>query len=160
MLTIVLYLDADACPVKNEAYRVAERYHIKTFVVSNNYIRIPQEDFLEAVIVESGLNKADDWIADKTDEASIVVTNDVPLADRVVKKGGVALSSTGRIFDAATIGGALATRNLMENLRESGMITGGPRPFSGRDRSAFLGALDLAIQRLKRKGYETDFMKN
>lgn len=155
--TIVLFLDGDACPVKAEAYRVAERYHIKTFIVSNSFMRIPDEDFLEAVIVEQGLNKADDWIAEKVDEASIVVTNDVPLADRVVKNGGVALSPTGRVFDAATIGAALATRNLLENLRESGMTTGGPRPFSGRDRSAFLGALDVAVQRLKRKGYETDF---
>ena len=81
----------------------------------------------------------------------------MPLADRVVKNGGVALSPTGRVFDAATIGAALATRNLLENLRESGMITGGPRSFSGRDRSAFLGALDVAVQRLKRKGYETNF---
>ncbi|WP_297322597.1 YaiI/YqxD family protein [uncultured Bartonella sp.] len=158
MPTIVLFLDADACPVKNEAYRVAERYHLKTFVVSNNYIRIPRANFLEAIIVQSGLDKADDWITEKADEASIVVTNDVPLANRIVKKGGVALSPTGRLFDASTIGAALATRNLMENLRESGAVTGGPRPFSNRDRSAFLGALELLIQRLKRKGYQTEFM--
>ncbi|WP_295882441.1 DUF188 domain-containing protein, partial [uncultured Bartonella sp.] len=111
-------------------------------------------------IVDQGLNKADDWIAEKADEASIVVTNDVPLADRVVKKGGVAISPSGRLFDAATIGAALATRNLFENLRESGVVTGGPRPFSGRDRSAFLGALDLAVQRKKRQGYEVDFAKS
>ena len=157
---IKLFLDGDACPVKAEAYRVAERYHIKTFIVSNSFMRIPNEDFLEAVIVDQGLNKADDWIAEKADEASIVVTNDVPLADRVVKKGGVAISPSGRLFDAATIGAALATRNLFENLRESGVVTGGPRPFSGRDRSAFLGALDLAVQRKKRQGFEPDFSKN
>lgn len=150
---ITLYIDADACPVKDEAYRVAERYGIKTFVVANNYIRVPREDFIEVIIVEQGLNKADDWIADHVDEASIVITNDVPLADRVVKNNAVAIAPTGRLFDAVTVGQALATRNLMEHLREGGMITGGPRPFSPRDRSAFLSALDLAVQRLKRRGY-------
>ncbi|MHC5306110.1 YaiI/YqxD family protein [Bartonella sp. LJL80] len=153
--TITLYIDADACPVKAEAYRVAERYNMKTYVVANSFIQVPREDFIERVQVGQGLNIADDWIAERANEASIVITNDVPLADRVVQAGGVAIAPTGRLFDVASIGQALATRNLMENLREGGMITGGPRPFSARDRSAFLSALDLAVQRLKRRGYTT-----
>lgn len=152
---INLLIDADACPVKAECYRVAERYSIKTYVVANSFIQIPREHFIERVIVEQGLNIADDWIAEHANEASIVITNDVPLADRVVRMQGVAITPTGRVFDATTIGQALATRNLMEDLRNGGTITGGPRPFSPRDRSSFLSALDLAVQRLKRRGYLT-----
>lgn len=155
---ITLLIDADACPVKNEVYRVADRYGIKTYVVANSFIRIPRENFIEVVVVDQGLNKADDWIAEHTNEATIVVTNDVPLADRVVKRNGIAIAPTGRVFDEATIGHALATRNLMEHLREGGMITGGPQPFSTRDRSTFLSALDLAVQRLKRRGYKPEFL--
>lgn len=151
--SINLLVDADACPVKAEIYRVAERHGIKTYVVANSFMQIPKEDFIERVIVEQGLNIADDWIAEHTNEASIVITNDVPLADRVVRAQGVALTPTGRVFDAASIGQALATRNLMEDLRSGGTITGGPRPFSPRDRSSFLSALDLAVQRLKRRGF-------
>lgn len=152
-MTLTIFIDADACPVKEETYRVAERYGIKTYVVANRFINTPREDWIERVIVGEGLNIADDWIADKADDKSIIITNDVPLADRVVKKGAVALSPTGRLFDAASIGAALATRNLMEDLRSGGMITGGPRPFSARDRSAFLSSLDLAVRRLKQKNY-------
>lgn len=151
-MVVTIFIDADACPVKEETYRVAERYGLKTYVVANRFINIPRECLVERVIVGEGLNIADDWIAEKADEYSIVITNDVPLADRVVKKGGVAIAPNGRLFDAVSIGAALATRNLMEDLRSGGMITGGPKPFSPRDRSAFLSSLDLAVRRLKQKG--------
>ncbi|EJF90994.1 YaiI/YqxD family protein [Bartonella tamiae] len=153
---ITLFIDADACPVKAEVYRVAERYGLKTYVVSNSFIKVPREKFVHAVIVAKGQDGADNWIVEHAQEASIVVTNDVPLAERIVKKDAIALSPTGRLFDISSIGHALATRNLMENLREGGMITGGPKPFSPRDRSNFLSALDLAVQRLKRRGYPID----
>lgn len=151
--TIILLIDADACPVKDEVYRVMNRYQLKTFVVANRFLALPDEALIERVIVSGELDRADDWIVEHVHEASIVITNDIPLAARVVRAGGVCLSPTGRIFDVNSIGQALAMRNLMEDLRGQGNIIGGPRPFCRKDRSAFLSALDLAIQRLKRRGY-------
>ncbi|GAA4658011.1 YaiI/YqxD family protein [Bartonella pachyuromydis] len=151
--TITLLIDADACPVKDQVYRVMNRYQFKTFVVANRFLVLPDEALIERVIVPSELDGADDWIVDHVHEASIVITNDIPLAARIVRAGGICLSPTGRIFDVNSIGQALAMRNLMEDLRGQGNITGGPRPFGRKDRSAFLSALELAIQRLKRRGY-------
>lgn len=148
---LVIYVDADACPVKDEVYRVAERHGLRVFVVANRFVNTPRSPMIERVIVGEGLDVADDWIAERADAASVVVTNDVPLADRCVKAGAVVLAPDGRAFTPDTIGMALATRNLMTELREAGATTGGPRPFSPRDRSAFLSALDLAIRR-KMKG--------
>lgn len=148
---IEVFVDADACPVKDEIYRVAARHGLKTFVVSNAFMNIPRDPMIERVIVPDGPDVADDWIAERAGPWSVVVTQDIPLASRCVKAGAVALSPAGRLFDADTIGAALATRNLMEDLRSSGEVTRGPRPFTPRDRSAFLQALDLAIVRLKRK---------
>ena len=150
---ITLYVDADACPVKPEIYRVAARHGVKVFVVSNAFLQVPQDPLIERVVVSSGFDAADDWIAERAGRGSIVITADIPLASRCVKAGSEVIGPTGKPFTQASIGMALATRNLMEDLRAMGDITGGPKPFSARDRSAFLSALDLAIVRLKRAGF-------
>jgi hypothetical protein len=157
---IVLFIDADACPVKQEVYRVAERHALKgtalkVFVVSNSPIAVPRDmgDLLERVVVGAGMDEADDWIAERAGAGAIVITADVPLASRAVKAGAVAIAPNGRAFTADSIGMTLATRNLMDSLRSAGEITSGPKPFSPRDRSSFLAALDQAIVRLERAGY-------
>lgn len=150
---ITIYVDADACPVKAEIYRVAERHGVKVYVVSNSFMAIPRDPMIERVIVSDGFDAADDWIAERVHRGDIVVTADIPLASRCVKAGADAISPTGRAFTEASIGNTLATRNLMEELRQAGQTTGGPRPFSPKDRSAFLSTLDLAIVRLKRAGF-------
>lgn len=152
---ITIYVDADACPVKEETYKVALRHGLKVFVVSNSPIAVPRESWVERVVVASGLDVADDWIASRAVRGDVVVTADIPLADRCVKAGASVIAPNGKAFTEATIGSALATRNLMEDLRSAGEMTRGPRPFSPRDRSTFLSALDLAIVRLKRAGYRT-----
>lgn len=150
---ILIYIDADACPVKDETYRVAARHRIKVFLVANAYIAVPRDVEVERIIVPAGLDVADDWIAERVEEGDLVITADVPLAARVVAKGAEAIGPTGKPFTASSIGMQLATRNLMADLREAGEVTRGPRPFSPRDRSEFLQSLDRAIQRLKRKGF-------
>jgi hypothetical protein len=152
---IAIYVDADACPVKAEVYRVAERHALKVFVVSNSFIAVPREPFVERVVVGGGFDAADDWIAERVSRGDVVVTADVPLAARCVKAGAAVIAPNGRAFDEASVGMALATRNLLQDLREAGAVTGGPKPFSARDRSAFLSALDLAVVRLKRAGFGT-----
>ncbi len=148
-----IYVDADACPVKAEVYRVAERHRLKVYVVANSFIAVPREPFIERVVVGGGFDAADDWIAERVSRGDIVVTADVPLASRCVKAGADAIAPNGRAFTEASVGMALATRNLMQDLREAGAVTGGPKPFLARDRSAFLSALDLAVVRLKRAGF-------
>ncbi|MGH2544385.1 MAG: YaiI/YqxD family protein [Ardenticatenaceae bacterium] len=150
---IVIYLDADACPVKAETYRVAARHGLKVYVVANAYIAVPREPAIERVTVGDAFDAADDWIAGRAGPGSIVVTTDVPLASRCVKAGAKVIAPSGRPFTEDSIGMALATRNLMEDLRAAGQVTGGPKPFSARDRSAFLSALELAIVRLKKDGF-------
>jgi uncharacterized protein YaiI (UPF0178 family) len=155
---ITLLIDADACPVKQEVYRVAERHlrkgvAIKVFVVSNSPIAVPRDEMIERVVVAAGMDEADNWIAERARRGDIVVTADVPLASRCVKAGATVLAPNGKPFTEDMIGAALATRNLMDSLRSSGEITGGPKPFSPRDRSAFLSALDQAIVRLTREGF-------
>lgn len=147
---ITLYIDADACPVKDETFRVAARYGLHVFVVSNSFMNLPREPWIERVVVSDGFDAADDWIAERVGPSSIVITADVPLASRCVKAGAVALAPNGKAFTDASVGMALATRNLMQELRESGLVTGGPKPFSPKDRSAFLGALDRAVVRMRR----------
>ena len=149
---ITIFIDADACPVKNETYRVAERYGLHVYVVANSILNVPREPWIERVVVSDGFDAADDWIAERAGPTSIVITADVPLASRCVKAGASALSPTGKAFTESSVGMALATRNLMQELREAGAITGGPPPFSAKDRSAFLGALDRAVVRLRRAG--------
>lgn len=151
--TIAIYVDADACPVKPEIYRVAERHRLKVFVVSNSFINVPRETWIERVMVSDGFDAADDWIAERVTRGSIVITSDIPLADRCIKAGADVIGPTGKAFTEASIGMALATRDMMEDLRAGGAVTGGPKPFSAKDRSAFLQALDVAIQRLKRAGF-------
>ena len=154
---ITLYVDADACPVKPEIYRVAERHGVKVFVVSNAFLQVPQSPLIERVVVSAGFDAADDWIAERAGRGAIVITADIPLASRCVKAGAEVIGPTGKPFTEASIGMALATRNLMEDLRAMGEVTGGPRPFSQKDRSAFLSALDVAINRLKRAGFGATF---
>ena len=147
---VSIYVDADACPVKDEIYRVAARYAVRVLVVSNSLIAVPTAALVERVVVQSGPDVADDWIAQRAGPCDVVVTADVPLAARCVAAGAAVLAPTGRMFDEAAIGLALATRNLMDDLRSAGQVTGGPRPFTGKDRSAFLVALDLAVNRARR----------
>ncbi|MCG8442499.1 MAG: YaiI/YqxD family protein [Caulobacterales bacterium] len=145
-----LYIDADACPVKEEIYKVADRYQLPVFVVANTWMRTPGGPRIQLIVVEEGPDVADDWIAERAGPGDIVVTQDIPLADRVVKAGGEALAPTGRVFDAATIGAALATRDLLTDLRSAGLETRGPAAFSGADRSRFLQALDAAVHRVRK----------
>jgi uncharacterized protein YaiI (UPF0178 family) len=151
--TIEILVDADACPVKDEVYRVGARHRVKTYVVSNAFMMLPRDPLIERVVVGAGLDVADDWIAERATRGKIVVTADIPLAHRAVKAGAGAIAPNGRAYTESSIGAVLATRNLMTELREAGAVTGGPRPFSKGDRSAFLQALDLAIVRLKRAGF-------
>ena len=150
---ITIFIDADACPVKDEIYRVAGRYGLKVFVVANGFINVPRDPLIERVIVPAGMNVADDWIAERASPGAIVITNDIPLADRAVKAGAEVLGANGRAFTAESIGMALATRNLMDDLRSAGETTRGPKPFAAKDRSAFLQALDAVIVKLKRRGF-------
>lgn len=150
MTSITIYVDADACPVKEQVYRVAERHGLKVYVVSNSPIATPRDANVERVVVAAGMDAADDWIAERATSRDVVVTADVPLAARCVKAGAAVIAPNGRAFTEASMGVTLATRNLMDQLRSAGEVTGGPKPFSPRDRSAFLSALDEAIVRLKR----------
>ncbi|WP_158813866.1 YaiI/YqxD family protein [Methylocapsa sp. S129] len=152
-MPIEIFIDADACPVKDEIYRVADRYRLKVFVVANGSIRVPRTPSIEQIVVGAGSDAADDWIAERAREGSIVVTSDIPLASRCIKTGAEVLTSTGRRFTEASIGMALATRNLMDHLRSTGDVTSGPKAFTPRDRSNFLGALDNAVVRLQRAGF-------
>ena len=145
-----IYVDADACPVKREVYRVAERHRMPVHVVANGLIAIPDHPDIHRVIVGDGFDAADDWIAERAGPGDVVVTADIPLADRCVKAGARVIGPTGRAFTEDSIGMALATRNLMDELRSAGTVTGGPKPFSDRDRSAFLSALHETIEKLKR----------
>lgn len=150
---IAVFVDADACPVKDEVYRVAGRYGLKVHVVANGGLGVPRDPMIERVIVDSGPDAADDWIAERVGPGDIVITADVPLAARSLKAGAAALAPDGGAFTEDSIGMALASRNLMQDLRAAGATTGGPRPFAQRDRSAFLSALDLAVNRLRREGF-------
>jgi uncharacterized protein YaiI (UPF0178 family) len=145
-----IFIDADACPVKDEVYKVAARYGIHTLVVSNSFIQIPVSSLIERRIVDAGPDVADDWIAGEAQPGDIVVTNDIPLAERALNAGAAAIAPNGRAFTADSIGQALAQRALMEHIRSTGEITGGPRPFERNDRSRFLQALDEAVQRSRR----------
>ena len=145
-----IYVDADACPVKQEIYKVAERHGWTVQVVANDIIALPVHPLIKRVVVGDGFDAADDWIAERAGPGDVVITADVPLAARCVKAGAAVLAHTGKGFSDRSIGMALASRNLMSELREAGQITGGPRPFSQRDRSAFLSALHETIEKLKR----------
>jgi uncharacterized protein YaiI (UPF0178 family) len=150
-MPITVYIDADACPVKDETYKVAARYRLKTLVVSNSFIMIPQSPLIARQIVDAGPDVADDWIADNCVPGDVVITNDIPLAERVLTKDAHAIAPNGRPFTKDSIGSAIAQRALMEQLRSTGEITGGPKPFGPADRSQFLQTLDQVITREQRR---------
>jgi uncharacterized protein YaiI (UPF0178 family) len=145
-----LFIDADACPVKDEVYRVGARYGLQVFVVSNSWINTPREKWIEQVVVDAGPDIADDWIAERAVTGDVVVTADIPLADRCLKAGAQAIKANGQFFTADSIGSALAGRMVGEHLRSMGVATSGPPPFGPKDRSNFLQALDQAVVRAKR----------
>ena len=141
-----IYVDADACPVKQEVYRVALRYGLGVTLVANSWMRVPNERSIVLEVVDGGIDAADDWIVDHVQPLDIVVTADIPLADRCLKRGASALGPTGKAFTEDNIGGAVATRDLLSELRDAGELTGGPPPLGKRDRSRFLQRLDEVIQ--------------
>lgn len=150
-MTLAILVDADACPVKDEIYKVAWRYDLPVTIVSNSPMRIPDHPLVGRVVVDDGFDAADDWIAERADEESIIITADILLADRCLKTGATVLAPTGKPFTADSIGSAIATRAIMADLRAGGEQIGGPAPFSKADRSNFLQSLDRAIVHLKRK---------
>jgi uncharacterized protein len=146
-----IFVDADACPVKDEVYRVALRHALHVTLVSNSWMRTPLEDWIQLVVVDAQFNEADDWIVEHAQAGDIVVTADIPLAARCLKRDAAVLAPTGRVFTEASIGNALATRDLLADLREHGEMTRGPAPFTKRDRSRFLHQLDETIRALLRR---------
>jgi uncharacterized protein len=146
-----IFVDADACPVKQEVYRVAARYHIGVTLVANSWMNVPKEDGIVLQVVGNRPDEADDWIVATIVPHDIVVTADVLLASRCIKAGAHAIGPTGKVFTEESIGDVVATRNLLAQLRENGEITGGPAPFSKRDRSSFLQKLDQVIQMVRRE---------
>lgn len=149
-MALNIYVDGDACPVKDEVYRVASRMGVPVTVVANNGLRMPRDPLISVVIVDDKADAADDYIAERAGVATIVITADIPLADRCLKAGATVIAPNGKPFTEASIGSAMALRSLMQDLRAGGDQVGGPRPFEKRDRSQFLQALDAAIVRLKR----------
>ena len=146
-----IYIDADACPVKDEIYRVAARHGLPVSVVAGQFIRVPHDPLIERISAGSAMDAADDWIAARAGQGDIVITADIPLASRCVKAGAEVIAPNGKPFTEQSIGMTLAVRNLMTDLRSSGEVTGGPRSFAPRDRSAFLSALDQTIRRIQRE---------
>ncbi|MBU2534381.1 MAG: YaiI/YqxD family protein [Alphaproteobacteria bacterium] len=140
-----IFVDADACPVKEEVFKVALRTSTPVTLVANSYLRIPRHELFDLVVVEMDPDAADDHIAERAGENSIVITADIPLADRCIKAGAAVIAPNGKLFTESSIGSAMATRALMQDLRAGGDIIGGPPPFERRDRSQFLQALDRAI---------------
>jgi uncharacterized protein YaiI (UPF0178 family) len=147
---LIILVDADACPVKEEVYRVAFRREVPVRVVSNSYLRVPAHPLIERVVVSDAFDAADDWIAGEADARTVVITGDILLADRCLKAGATVIGHNGKPFTSASIGGAIATRAIMADLRAGGDIVGGPAPFAKADRSQFLQALDAALVRLER----------
>jgi len=146
-----IFVDADACPVKQEVYRVAKRYGLEVTLVSNSWMRVPDERWLVLEVVGDAFDEADDWIVDHVQPDDIVITADIPLASRCLKAGAQVLGTTGKPFTENNIGSAVATRDLLAELRGAGEITGGPPPITKRDRSFFLQKLDEAIQAIRRR---------
>ena len=145
-----IYIDADGCPVKDETYRVAERYKIHVVVVANKWLSVPASPLIEMKVVSQGFDAADDWIVDAAEKKDIVITADILLADRCVRKGARVLGPKGNEFTEDNVGSAVASRELMQNLRHMGEMRGGPAPMEKKDRSQFLGKLDQIIQALLR----------
>jgi len=151
MTPIRILVDADACPVKDEVYKVAWRREVPVTVVSNSYLRVPEHVLIDRVVVSDKFDAADDWIVEQADARTVVITGDILLADRCLKQGATVIGHNGKPFTTASIGGAIATRAIMADLRVAADgITGGPKPFEKADRSRFLQALDEALARLGR----------
>ena len=150
MSKLHILVDADACPVKDEIYKVAWRREVAVTIVSNQHLRVPDHPLIDRVVVDDGFDAADDWIAERADATTVVVTADILLADRCLKAGATVLSPSGKPFTTSSIGAAVATRAIMADLRAGGDQIGGPAPFSKTDRSRFLSALDNALVRLAR----------
>jgi hypothetical protein len=146
-----ILVDGDACPVKDEVYRVAYRLNVPVTVVSNSPFRVPQHPLISRVVVDAGFDAADDWIAERANAASVVITADILLADRCLKAGAVAIAPNGRAFTTSSIGNAVAVRAIMSDLRAGGDRIGGPPPFAKEDRSRFLSALDVALGKILRQ---------
>jgi uncharacterized protein YaiI (UPF0178 family) len=146
-----ILVDADACPVKEEVYKVAFRRNVPVSIVSNARIRIPDHPLVERMIVSDAFDAADDWIAERADACAVVITADILLADRCLKAGAAVIGPNGRPFTTASIGSAIATRAIMADLRAGGDAIGGPAPFAKADRSRFLQALDQALVQLERR---------
>ena len=146
-----ILIDADACPVKDEVYKVAARYKVPVVVVSNSVIRVPRDPLISRKIVSDAFDAADDWIAENTAPGTVVITADILLADRCLKLGAAVIAPNGKPFTTSSIGGAIATRAIMADLRAGGDIVGGPSPFSNADRSRFLSSLDETLVRLRRQ---------
>jgi hypothetical protein len=149
-VSLRILVDGDACPVKEEVYKVAFRHEVPVSVVSNSPFRVPQHPLVERVVVSSGFDAADDWIAEAAGPKTVVVTSDILLADRCIKFGATVIGANGKRFTASSIGAAVATRAIMQDLRAGGDVVGGPPPFAKQDRSRFLQALDEALVRMKR----------
>lgn len=145
-----ILVDADACPVKEEIYKVAYRLNVPVTLVANSYLRLPNHPLLTMQVVSNGFDAADDWIAEQAGANALVITSDILLAGRCIEVGATVLAPTGKPFNTANIGGAIATRAIMADLRAGLEQTGGPAPFAAKDRSNFLNSLDREIQRLKR----------
>ncbi len=145
-----IYIDGDACPVKDETYKVAQRYGLSVTVVANSWMRVPSGDWLELVVVDKGLDEADDWIAEAVETDDIVITGDIPLAARCLDKGARVLGHKGRPFTPENVGESLATRQLLAQLRDQGVMMGGPPPFAAKDRSLFLQQLDQMVNTIRR----------
>lgn len=145
-----IFVDADACPVKEEVYRVAYRLNVPVSVVSNAHLRVPAHPLITRITVSDGFDAADDWIAERATPASVVVTADILLADRCLKAGAIVIAPNGKPFTTSSIGNAVAVRAIMADLRAGGDRIGGPPPFAKEDRSRFLSALDTALQKLIR----------
>src|SRR5438270_7505475 len=151
MSDIRILVDADACPVKDEVYRVAYRREVPVKVVSNSHMRVPDHPLIERVVVSDKFDAADDWIVDAAEGHTVVITGDILLADRCLKNGATVIGPNGKPFTASSIGGAIATRAIMADLRAGAGVAGGPAPFTKADRSRFLQSLDEALVRLRRR---------
>ncbi len=146
-----IFVDADACPVKQEVYRVAGRYHLEVTLVANSWMRVPREPWIALKIVGKGSDAADDWIAEHVEVDDVVVTADILLANRCLQGGARVVSPAGKLFTKDSIGSAVATRDLLAELRSAGELTGGPPPLQKRDRSRFLQQVDEVIQSIRRR---------
>jgi len=149
-MSIRVLVDGDACPVKDEVYKVAFRYQVPVMIVANSFMQVPEHELIERVIVAAGPDVADDYIAERADERSVVITADILLADRAIKAGAIVIAPNGKPFTENSIGNAIAVRAIMADLRAGGDVVGGPAPFKKTDRSRFLSALDEALVGLQR----------